>query len=161
MSKNEHKNEDELKKINLERTGNGYKLSIDYSGVGARLDIAQAALDAQVWQDVQMYMPHDTGNLKGATNALNATVTGKVYLYPPDSDYGHYQYEGEKYIDPKYHCGGFLTKDGWRSRKDVKKIPSGQPLKYTDPSAHAHWGEYAYEQHKNEWLETVKRALGL
>ena len=155
-----NKNENELKKINLEKTGMGYKLNIDYTGVGILLDRAQAALDARVWRDVQYYMPHDTGNLRSATNALNATVTGKVYLYPPDSDYGHFQYEGVKYIDPKYHFAGFMTKDGWRSRKGVKKIPSGQPLKYTDPSAHAHWGEYAYEQHNREWLELVKRALG-
>ncbi len=160
MSKNEHKTENELKKINLEKTGNGYKLSIDYSGIGARLDRAQSALDSQVWQDVQRYMPHDTGNLISNTNALNATVRGRVYLYPPDSDYGHYQHEGVVYVDPKYGYGGFKTKDGWRSRKDVKKIPSNRKLKYTDPNARDHWGEYAYEQHKGQWLDLVKRALG-
>lgn len=160
MSKDEHKIENELKKINLEKTGNGYRLKIDYSGIGARLDRTQLALDAQVWQDVQRYMPHDTGNLISNTNALNSTVRGKVYLYPPDSDYGHFQHEGIKYIDPVYHFAGFMTKDGWRSRKDVKKIPSNQKLKYTDPSARDHWGEYAYNQHKEQWLDLVRRGLG-
>ena len=160
MSKDVHKAENELKKINLKRTGSGYRLKIDYSGIGAKVDLAQAALDSQVWQDVQRYMPFMSGNLKSATNALNATVRGKVYLYPPDSDYGHYQYEGVKYIDPVYHFAGFMTPDGWRSRKGVKKIPSNQKLKYTDPSARAHWGEYAYEQHNQEWLNLVERFLG-
>lgn len=159
MSKDEHKTENELKKINLEKTGNGYKLHIDYSGIGARLDMAQNALDSQVWQDVQRYMPHDTGNLISATNALNSTVRGRVYLYPPDSDYGHYQYEGIKYIDPVYHFAGFKTPDGWRSRKGVKKVPSNQKLKYSDENARDHWGEYAYNQHNQQWLDLVKRIL--
>lgn len=159
MSKDEHKAENELKKIGLERTGNGYRLNIDYTGIGARIDATQGALDAQVWQDVQRYMPRDTGNLISNTNALNSTVRGKVYLYPPDSDYGHYQHEGIKYIDPVYHCAGFMTPDGWRSRKDVTKIPSNQKLKYTDPNAQAHWGEVAYENHSQQWLELVKRGL--
>ena len=161
MSKDPHKDENELKKISLERTGSGYKLNIDYSGIGARLDATQLALDSQVWQDVQRYMPRDSGELVRQTNVLNSTVRGKVYLYPPDSDYGHYQYEGVKYIDPVYHYGGFMTADGWKSRNDVTKIPSGQPLKYTDPSAHEKWGSYAYFQHKQQWLDLVKRGLGV
>lgn len=159
MSKNEHKNENELNKINLEKTSYGYNLHIDFGKIGKKLDVAQSALDSQVWQDVQRYMPHDTGNLISNTNALNATVTGRVYLYPPDSDYGHYQHEGVKYIDPVYHFAGFMTPEGWRSRKDVKKIPSNQKLKYTDPNARDHWGEYAYNQHAKEWVDLVKRIL--
>lgn len=157
----EHEVENELKSIGFEKTTNGYNLKLDYSGVGARVDTTQGALDAQVWQDVQRYMPRDSGNLISNTNVLNSTVRGKVYLYPPDSDYGHYQYEGVKYIDPVYHFAGFMTADGWRSRKDVKKIPSNQKLKYTDPNARAHWGVYAFSQHAQQWLDLVKRGLGV
>ena len=157
---NEHENEEKLKAISLYKVGSGYKLVIDHGELGKRLDLAQSVLDAKVWQDVQRYMPHDTGTLISLTNALNASVSGKVYLFPPDSDYGHYQYEGIKYIDPVYHFAGFMTDEGWKSRKGVKKIPSGEPLKYTDPSAHAHWGEYAFQQHQQEWFDSVKRALG-
>lgn len=160
MSKDEHKTENELKKINLEKTGNGYKLRIDYTGLGAKLDRVQQALDAKVWRDVQQYMPHDTGNLISQTNALNSTVRGRVYLYPPDSDYGHYQHEGIVYVDPVYNFGGFKTKDGWKSRKGVKKIPSDRKLKYTDPNAQAHWGEVAFNNHNQQWLDLVKRGLG-
>jgi len=158
---NKHKLEQDFKKLNIEQTGSGYKLSVNFDLLGRRLDVAQLALDKQVWKDVKRYMPHDTGTLIGLTGALNATVRGKVYLYPPDSDYGHYQYMGEKYIDPLYHCAGFWTEDGWKSRKDVEKIPSGQPLKYTDPNAQAKWGEVAYNNHNRQWLEVVKRATGV
>ena len=164
MSKDVHETENELKKINLKKTGNGYKLEIDYSGIGKRLDIAQTELDKRVWRDVQQYMPHKNGTLKSATNALNETTRGKVYLYPynnPNVPYGHYQHEGVKYVDPVYGYGGFQLKNGeWRSRKEVKKVPSNQKLKYTDPKAQSHWGEYAYQQHSQQWLDLVKRILG-
>lgn len=161
---NDDRNEREFEKIGLEKSGDHYKLRIDYSGFGKRVDIAQNALEEQIWDDVRRYMPHrqgGAGGLIGMTNALNAVVSRRVYMYPPNHDYGHYQYEGVKYIDPVYHFAGFKTKDGWKSRKGVQKIPSGQPLKYTDPSAHAHWGEYAFDRHHLEWLDLVKRTLGI
>lgn len=161
MSKDIHEIERKFQKLSLEKTGSGYKLSLNFGDLGARLDIAQLALDAQVWADVRRYMPHDTGTLISLTNALNAAVRGKVYLYPPSSDYGHYQYEGIKYVDPVTGAAGFWTEDGWKSRRGVKKIPSGQPLKYTDPNAQAHWGEVAYDNHNAQWLEVVKRAAGV
>lgn len=127
--------------------------------LGHKMDIAQDALDAQVWQDVRRYMPIDTGALQSETNALNASVRGEVYMYPPNSDYGHYQYMGEIYVDPVYKCGGFLTADGWKSRAGIKKEPSGRSLKYSAPDARAKWGIEAVDNHSMEWIEVVKRAL--
>ena len=77
----------EMKKYNLTVTGNGYKITMDFGDLGEKLDEAQLVLDTQVWQDMQKYMPIDTGALISDTNAKNATVlgSGKVYAYPPSN----------------------------------------------------------------------------
>lgn len=149
--------------LSVHRNGNTYKLNINLKPVGKALDIAQEELDKRVWRDVQRYMPKGNSGkngLVGMTNAINNGLRGRVYLYPPDSDYGHYQYEGIKYIDPVYRVGGFYIEGvGWRSRKDVKKIPGGQYLKYQDPQARRHWGEVAIDNHANDWVKVVQAAM--
>lgn len=149
--------------LSVHKNGNTYKLNINLKPVGKALDVAQDELDKQVWRDVQRYMPKGgsgKNGLVGMTNAINNGLRGRVYLYPPDSDYGHYQYEGIKYIDPVYHVGGFFIEGvGWRSRKDVKKIPSGQLLKYQDPQARRHWGEVAINNHASDWVKVVQTAM--
>lgn len=162
MAKKSNDNKKALKKISMHKTGSGYKLNVDLAPIGAKLDLAQFKLDAKVWADVQKYMPKGmsgTGGLISMTNALNNTVSGKVYMYPPDSKYGHYQYMGEVYVDPVTHAAGFLTDDGWKSRKNVKKVPSGRALKYSAPNARAKWGEVAFKNHEAEWLKVVEAAI--
>lgn len=149
-----------IKKFNLDRVEGGLKITLNFTPLGIKLDRAQDILDAQVWNDVQKYMPLDTGTLKSQTNALNQTVRGRVYLYPPESDYGHYQYEGVVYVDPVYNKAAFYTPEyGFWSRPGVEKIPSDRKLTYSQPNATAHWGETAYQNHNQEWVEIVKRAL--
>lgn len=149
-----------LKKLNVEKQGNGYSLKISFDRFGQKMDKAQDALDAQVWMDMQKYMPLDTGNLIADTANLNNTTRGEVYLYPPYSDYGHYQYEGIKYVDPEYGIGAFYDPDyGFWSRKGVKKEPSNEPLFYGRDTAEAHWDEAAYRDNKKKWEKVAKRAL--
>lgn len=144
----------------LTKAGNGYKLRLDFTPLGIKLDQAQDALDRQVWTDVQRHMPLDTGNLRGQTNVLNSNTRGLVYLYPPELEYGHYQYEGVVYVDPVYQIGAFYSPEyGFWSRKDVAKVPSDRRLQYSQPTAAAHWGEVAFNNHKDEWVEVVRRAL--
>lgn len=141
----------------------GAAISIDLERLGKRFDIAQDALDAQAWADIQQYMPMNTGNLIRETNILNNSVRGVVYAYPPDSDYGHYQHEGILYVDPKYEVGAFYAEDyGYWSRPGIEKIPSDRKLKYTTthhPDACAHWEDTAYRNHKKEWVKVAKRAV--
>lgn len=154
--------EKEFSKYNLVKNGNGYKLKMDFGELGRKFDQAQMALDRQVWIDVQQYMPLDTGNLKGQTNVLNNVIagTGKVYMYPPESEYGHYQYEGIVYVDPVYQIGAFYSPEyGFWSRPGVAKVPSDRELTYSQPRAEAHWGEAAYRDHAKEWYEVVRRVL--
>ena len=142
-------------KLNIDHSGPGYTIKVSYAAFGKRLDKAQDALDAQVWQDIQRYMPMDTASLIVETDTLNKSTRGEVYLYPPDSDYGHYQHEGEVYekgafYDPEY---------GYWSRPGVKKVPSGKPLNYSRESAEAHWEEAAEKNHAKSWLAVARRAM--
>lgn len=124
------------------------------------MDIAQDALDSQVWQDIQKYMPKDKNALIAGTDILNKATRGEVYLYPPDSDYGHYQYEGEKYVDPKYGVSAFYSEDyGYWSRPGIEKVPSGELLFYQRPEAEAHWDEKAHSEHGKEWIAVARRVF--
>lgn len=155
-----NKNENKLSKYSIEKTGKGIHVHVDFAVVGTKMDLAQEALDAQVWADMQKYMPRATGNLIQQTAALNAVTSGKVYAYDPNVEYAHYLWEGELYVDPVYRVGGFYSPDyGFWSRPGVKKVPSGMPLFYTNPNATAHWNETAINNHMQDWVEVVRRAL--
>ena len=59
------------------------------------------------------------------------------------SPYAHYQWQGEKYVDPETGVSGFVIPGvGWRSRSGVAKKKSGKKLKYSKfrhPLATCHW----------------------
>lgn len=149
-----------LGKASLYKQGLHYKLKLDFKPLGEKLDYAQDVLDAAVWNDVQKYMPVDTGALKSATNTLNVNERGRVWLYPPDSEYGHYQHEGVVYVDPITGKGAFYSPEyGFWSRPGVTKVPSDRQLTYSQPDATAHWGETAFNNHADEWVAVVQRAL--
>lgn len=152
---------DMFSKLNMNEQGDGYSISLDFSELGRQIDAAQDALDDQVWLDMQVYMPFMNGRLISDTGALNAATRGEVYLYPPELEYGHYQYEGVVYEDPVYHVGGFYNPDTntWWSRPGVPKVRTDRPLQYTKETAQAHWGEVALANHKEEWVDVVRRSL--
>lgn len=150
----------QMARFNLIKTGYGYKLALNFTPLGIKLDVAQDALDNAVWDDVKKYMPRDTGTLISQTNAINANERGRVFLYPPESDYGHYQHEGILYVDPITGKGAFYSPEyGFWSRPGVDKVPSDRKLTYSNTMATAHWGETAYNNHHKEWLDVVMRAL--
>lgn len=150
-------------KLKINQTHGGVAYSINLERFGKRLDIAQDALDAQVWATMKQYMPFDNGNLIRQTEELNQSTRGEVYLYDPNVDYGHYVYEGALYVDPTYNVGAFYAPGyGYWSRPGVPKVKSERELEYQtthNPLATAHWGEVAYRNHKREWVDTAKRAF--
>lgn len=158
IPKNYHKNTLGRKKIKVSVLG--CEINVNMDRIGEKIDRAQDILDDQVWSDVQMYMPKNTGNLIQQTNMINNATRGEVYLYPPELDYGHYQYEGIKFVDPVYKKGAFYSPEyGFWSRPGVDKIPSGEPLSYSNPKAEAHWGDVAMQNHKSQWIKVAKNAL--
>lgn len=147
-------------RLNINKRTDGASISLSLETFGRKLDIAQDALDAQVWADMKRYMPHATGNLIGDTEVLNQSTRGEVYAYDPASDYGHYQHEGIVYVDPVYNVGAFYSpKHGYWSRPGIEKIPSERNLVYTDPNAQAHWRDVAIKNHKSEWVRVAKRSI--
>ena len=147
--------------LDIVKSTDGAQVHISYRRLGKRFDAAQDALDAQVWSDMQKYMPFLSGNLIQNTNMLNMATRGEVYTYDPNLSYGHYQYEGWQYVDPKYGVAGWYSAetDKWWSRKGITKIKSDKPLFYTNPMAEAHWDEKAYQTHVKQWVNVAKRAI--
>ena len=156
----------EFHKYSIHRTEKGIRIDINFQPLGAALDRAQLALDNQVWNDMHRHMPRRDGELIKKTNALNevSAGSGEVHVYDPTLPYAHYMYMGEKYIDPVWRVGGFYgilpDKEGqWWSRRGVSKIPSGEPLKYTNPEAVSLWDVEAIERYGDDWVEVVRRVL--
>lgn len=96
------------------------------------------------------HTPHREGNLERLVEYQPFAITYK-------SEYSQYMYYGEIYVDPKYKAGGFTNDGGitWFSRKDVKKVPSGQMLNYRknpNPYATHHWDKAAEKAGQKEKL---------
>ena len=149
-----------LSECDIKGHSNVIDADITFKRIGALHDFAQDALDAQIWNDMRQYMPHDYGNLQEETQRLNMSVRGEVYAYTPQSDYGHYQYEGKLYVDPVYGKGAMYDPMyGFWSRPGIEKVKTDKDLVYTQPNAHRHWDEYAAEKHFSEWVKVVEAAL--
>ena len=107
-------------------------------GVTARGDV-QKFHTANVRRRIQKYMPYRSG----------ATIKLMVFQSPADDPFIHVDvpyarmlYYGKVMVDPKTHAAGSLTENGWRSRKDVKKIVSGRDINYDktkNPPAGPFW----------------------
>ena len=101
------------------------------------------------------------------TPAETELMMGSVKLRPWEIEYfqpySAYMYYGEIWIDPIFHCSGFMTEEGWKSRFGVKKIPSGRRFDYRkDPNKYAtdHWDEKAEQAGQKEKLyRTLNNAL--
>ena len=55
---------------------------------------------------------------------------------------GKYLFYGKKMVDPKTGAAGFMTPEGWRSRKGCVKVLTSSPLNYTktkNPQAGPRW----------------------
>lgn len=128
-----------LRKRNLEKAG---KVQLD--------------LDAAVIRYAIPYCPFDTGTL--ANSPLSASTPGKV-IYP--GPYAHYLYYGKVY-GPSFPIfeddSGVPTK--WRSRRGVKKHPTGKDLTYrtgTHADAGPFWIERMKADHIKDILEEVRK----
>lgn len=111
---------------------------MDGLGVTARGDV-QKFHTANVRRRIQKYMPYRTG----------ATIKLMIVQSPADEPFIHVDapyarmlYYGKVMVDPETGAAGFLTKNGWRSRKGVKKVESSRKIKYDqtkNPKAGPFW----------------------
>lgn len=106
---------------------------------------AQNELDKQVLSEMIPYMPMQQGALRGAAHIVSP---GLISVNTP---YAHYQYMGELY----------LTKDGrsWAEYGE-KKFPTEKKLVYHTPGTGDRWFDKAKQEHKNEWIDLVRREVG-
>ena len=136
-----------LLKLNFSRNTGGSYINLDFSDLGDKLEEAQHQLDFMVLRDMLKYVPSRGGRLaEEIVEANNNAPDGVVVVYPNTLPYGHYQWEGEKYV--------------WGSSgayKGGKKIPSGEPLHYRSASAERHWDEAVIRDCKDKWIEAIQR----
>ena len=99
---------------------------LDGLGVTARGDV-QRFHTANVRRRIQKYMPYRSG----------AAIKLMIVQSPVDDPFIHVDapfarmlYHGKVMVDPKTKAAGFLTEDGWRSRKNVKKVVSSRDIAY-------------------------------
>ena len=109
------------------------RLGIDKSG-----DV-QKFWTATVLRRIQRYMPFRTGETIRLTVAQTDINKPEIVT---DVPYAQMLYHGKVMVDSKTGVAGFLTDDGWKSRKGSTKIPTGRDIQYTttkNPEAGPYW----------------------
>lgn len=95
---------------------------------------------------ITRYMPYSAGVLATKTKFVGDKehehmADTKVKVTRPTEvtvlgPYAHYQYAGKVWEDPKLHAAGFLTANGWRSRKNVPKVETDRDLDHDKTKNH-------------------------
>lgn len=92
-----------------------------------------------VLRRMKRYMPFRTGQTYKITVAQTDISKPEIVT---DVPYGQFLFRGKVMIDPKTGAAGFLTSEGWRSRKHCVKVPTERDLNYTrtkNPLAGPYW----------------------
>lgn len=107
-------------------------------GIDARGDV-QRFHTANVLRRIQKYMPCRTGATIHIMVAQSPVSDPFIHV---DVPYARMLYHGKVMVDPKTGAAGFLTENGWRSRRGVKKVRSGRDIQYDkrkNPRAGPYW----------------------
>lgn len=135
----------------------GCTLSLDTKKLMQRLGIeekgrVQRVVNETILELCDPYIPFSEGYLKDTGHIENNSEI--VW----DGPYAHYMYEGIVYEDPELHCAGFKTENGWRSRKNVQKVPSDREIHYSN-GAHrgAHWVDRMLQNGGRKKVEDAAR----
>ena len=130
-------------------------IKIDTSRIEGNIKEAQKLLNMQIVADCEPLIPFQQGGLRNSVNYPHGIYGGEIGWNTP---YAHYQYIGEVYGPniPMYDRGGNLT--GFFS--PPKKNPTGRKIEYHTDGTGDHWFDKAKEQHKDEWVDLVKRTVG-
>ena len=136
---------------------NPYKVKNRLTGSARR---AQAWLDNEVVKDSTPYVPRLTGALERSGIAGTKIGSGLVEWNSP---YARYQYYGKVMVDPATGAAGFLTEEGWFSRRGASKVLTGRDLQYSKqshPKACRLWFEAAKAQNRTKWIRGAKKIGG-
>ena len=100
---------------------------------------AQKFHTANVLRRIKRYMPFVSGMTYKVTVAQ--TDISRPYIIT-DTPYAKYLFYGKVMVDPKLRIAGFMTPEGWRSRKNVPKVRTSRDLQYNktkNPKAGPRW----------------------
>ena len=92
-----------------------------------------------VLRRIKKYMPYLSGGLYKLTVAQTDIRKPEIVTEAPQAKY---LFMGKVMIDPKLGIAGFMTPEGWRSRKGCVKVRTGRDLQYTrtkNPQAGPRW----------------------
>lgn len=88
---------------------------------------------------IKRYMPYRTGVTYKVTVIQTDIRKPEIVT---DTPYAKYLFHGKVMIDPKLGIAGFMTPEGWRSRKGCVKVLTDRDLKYfrgKNPQAGPRW----------------------
>lgn len=141
--------------MRLNTTVGNVSIKLNTDRIDRNLKEAQKLLNEQVVADCDPLIPFQQGALRNSVNYPEGIYGGEIEYNTP---YAHYQYEGIVYGPniPIRDAQGNIT--GWYS--PPKKNPTGRPLQYHTEGTGDHFFEKAKEQHKQEWIDLVKRTAG-
>lgn len=92
-----------------------------------------------VLKRIKRYMPFRAGATYKITVAQTNIDKPEIVT---DVPYAKYLYYGKVMVDPKLGIAGFMTPEGWRSRKDITKVLTDRNIQYTktkNPNAGPYW----------------------
>ena len=99
----------------------------------------QAFHTQNVLRRIKRYMPFRTGVTYKITVAQTDIHKPEIVT---DTPYAKYLFYGKVMVDPKTGAAGFMTPEGWRSRKGCVKVRTNRDLKFfkgKNPQAGARW----------------------
>ena len=114
------------------------KQLIQRKGLGASGHV-QMFHTQNVLRRIQRYMPFKTGATIKITVAQTDIRKPEIVT---DVPYGQFLYRGKVMVDLRTGAAGFMTPEGWRSRKGCTKVPTDRNLQYTrikNPMAGPYW----------------------
>ena len=109
-----------------------------------------------VLQRIEKYMPKRTGVTIKNTQIASPVSGNAVNTF---ENYARFLHEGKLMVDPVTGAAGFMTADGWRSRKKVKKVKSNRPITYTlthNAKAGPYWGRRLMAEEGDAMLQDLK-----
>lgn len=140
----------------------GLKFSVHTEGMDeVRRQLALACDKAE--HDLAIQVESDTDQFVPARNRVLANgtrVIGNLVVYP--GPYARYLYYGKVWIDPKINAAGFLTDEGWFSRKGSRKVPTERDLHISQAvnrKACSHWFEASKAQNLKKWVRVADKAV--
>ena len=107
-------------------------------GLGADGSVQQFHTQ-NVLRRIKRYMPFRSGATYKITVAQTDIRKPEIVT---DTPYAKYLFHGKVMIDPKINAAGFMTPEGWRSRKGCVKVRTDRDLKYfrgKNPQAGPRW----------------------